>query len=170
MQKRLVDLWKKRSERDPAEVVKSFHASAPSRMLAKKPLTQAEKKLWRRLRDRDRMGVDVFSRVPVFLPHEGLERMMTFFIPRLAVCIEVSRVDFAHGTESQVVDQMMEDAFEDELLREVAEVVTMRCPENRVRKSTDAVVETIRWDLGLADELPRGMRSTSVPRRGEGGT
>jgi hypothetical protein len=89
---------------------------------------------------------------------------MTFFVPRLSARIEVCSLDFGNPDLDALERQFLSIMAEDDPLREVGGIVTVRCPEEFVATRPHEVAKSVRWDLGLAPDAPPGVVTAQAPR------
>ncbi|MHC4955919.1 MAG: hypothetical protein ACYTGZ_18890 [Planctomycetota bacterium] len=164
---RLHEQWKGGTERNPSDVVADYMARAPKSLReSARPLDRAERIFWRHLSNTDDLGVEVFRHVPVYLPERELCRLMTFFVPRHALCLELTDVDFNTKFDGDISDETYKSVtygmVDDERLMDHAGIVTMRFPRAMVKKNVSGSVAALRAELGLADDP--GSFSIDVPR------
>ena len=148
MEGALLDQWPFRETRKGAAVVAELSARAPARA-AVRDLSDLDKRLWRYLSDLQFMQTEVFSLVPVYVPAHGIDRVLTFFLPKFRVAVELDELDFHRMEIEEVIAHMDRCSIRDDALREHARVLTIRCPKTAVRKDAHAVAESIHFDLGL---------------------
>ena len=158
---RLIDSWDVRINRDPAEVVRAYRRKVPEHLRIRRPLTEAEQRLWHHLANPRHMGIDVFQQVPVHVPEVELQRILTFFIPAFSLCVEVSRFDFA-GDLEEAIERMALAMEADEMLRETVGIATLRVSEHHVLEEPNAAATMIRWELGLIEDC--GFTAFDLPR------
>jgi hypothetical protein len=157
---RLIDAWHGGTDQDPAAVVAEHRARAPAWLKKKiRPLTVAEQRLWEHLGNRAWMGADVFTQVPVHLPRQNRGFVLGFLVPARAVAIEI-----VPGGFGDALDRLGRDMEQDDLVRENAGIVTMRCFEANVLRDPQATANHIRWDLGLG-EGGKDFHGILVPRQ-----
>jgi hypothetical protein len=162
---RLIDSWKGGTDRDPRAVVAELTARAPSWLRDRqRDLTLPEKRFWFHLSDRTWFGAEVFRQVPIHLPDAGVACVMTFFVPALSARIEVCSLDFANPDLEALERQFLAIMAEDDPLREVGGIVTIRCPEEFVATRPHEVAKSVRWDLGLAPAAPANVATAQAPR------
>jgi hypothetical protein len=148
MEGALLEQWPFRETREGAAVVAELSARAPARG-AIRDLTDLEKRLWRYLSDPHFMQTEVFPLVPVYLPAHGIDCVLTFFVPKFRVSVELDELDFHRMDIDEVIAHMDRCSVGDDALREHARVLRIRCPKTAVRQDARAVAESIRLDLGL---------------------
>ena len=149
----LFEQWNGGTKRNPADVVADYIARAPRSLReSARPLNRAERIYWRHLSNGEQLGVEVFRHVPVFLPKRELCRMLTFFIPRYAVCLELTDFDFTKGPTNESYQAMTYGLVDDERLLDHAGIMTMRFPQAIVKKDATIAVRVLRAELGLSDD------------------
>lgn len=143
---RLVDIWPHATDCDPAAVVAAFRGRAPQWLRSKiRPMNVPERRLWRHFGDPAWMGAEVFSQVPVYLPEVNRGFVLGFLIPACRAAVEI--VPHQRGGSLDALAHAME---QDDLVRDLAGIATVRTMEDMVLRDPQAVAESIRWTLGLA--------------------
>jgi len=157
---RLVDVWHGGTDRDPASVVADYRNRAPAWLKKQiRPMTVAEQKLWCYLGDRSWMGTEVFTRVPVYFPELNRGFVLGFLIPSRAVAIEIVPGQFGDS-----IGRLGSDMAQDDLVREMGGIATMRCFEAMVLRDPKVAAASIRWDLGFGEKGDDNGFGINVPR------
>jgi hypothetical protein len=158
---RLVDVWHGGTDRDPKCVVAEYRERAPAWLRRQvRPLTTAERELWRYLGDRSWMRADVFTQVPVHVPEANRGFVFGFFVPSRAVAIEVMP-----GRFEDSIDRIVRTMEQDDLVRDRAGIATLRCFEAMALRDARVTAESIRWDLGFGEKGDDDHHGINLPRR-----
>lgn len=156
---RLADVWPGDKASEPAAVVAELRRRAPPWLRSRiRTMTHAERCLWRYFGDRSWMGTEVYSQVPVYIPQRNRGFVLGFLIPACRAAVEV--VGPRPGESLEAFADTME---QDDLVRDMAGIATIRSLEPMVLRDPEAVALSIRWTLGL-DKGGDGFFGIKVPR------
>ena len=111
----------------------------------RKNLTDSEKALWSRLRNKQLLGIQFYRQKPIG------EHIVDFFAPREKLVVEVD------GSQHMVGDHVQKDRFRDGYLASLG-LKVLRFNSREVLKESDAVVEAIYRMIAdqLNAEIPPG--------------
>ena len=96
----------------------------------RKNLTDSEKALWSRLRNKQLLGIQFYRQKPIG------EYIVDFFAPRVKLVVEVD------GSQHTLGDHVQKDRFRDGYLASLG-LKVLRFNSREVLKESDAVVEAI---------------------------
>src|SRR4030067_1886700 len=96
----------------------------------RKNLTDSEKALWSRLRNKQLLGIQFYRQKPIG------EHIVDFFAPRVKLVVEVD------GSQHTLGDHVQKDRFRDGYLASLG-LKVLRFNSREVLKESDAVVEVI---------------------------
>jgi very-short-patch-repair endonuclease len=108
-------------------------------------LTDSEKALWSRLRNKQLLGIQFYRQKPIG------EHIVDFFAPRVKLVVEVD------GSQHTLGDHVQKDRFRDGYLASLG-LKVLRFNSREVLKESDAVVEAIYRMIAdqLNAEIPPG--------------
>ena len=111
----------------------------------RKNLTDSEKALWSRLRNKQLLGIQFYRQKPIG------EHIVDFFAPRVKLVVEVD------GSQHTLGDHVQKDRFRDGYLASLG-LKVLRFNSREVLKESDAVVEAIYRMIAdqLNAEIPPG--------------
>ena len=111
----------------------------------RKNLTDSEKALWSRLRNKQLLGIQFYRQKPIG------EHIVDFFAPRVKWVVEVD------GSQHTLGDHVQKDRFRDGYLASLG-LKVLRFNSREVLKESDAVVEAIYRMIAdqLSAEIPPG--------------
>ena len=111
----------------------------------RKNLTDSEKALWSRLRNKQLLGIQFYRQKPIG------EHIVDFFAPRVKWVVEVD------GSQHTLGDPVQKDRFRDGYLASLG-LKVLRFNSREVLKENDAVVEAIYRMIAdqLNSEIPPG--------------
>ena len=111
----------------------------------RKNLTDSEKALWSRLRNKQLLGIQFYRQKPIG------EHIVDFFAPRVKWVVEVD------GSQHTLGDHVQKDRFRDGYLASLG-LKVLRFNSREVLKESDAVVEAIYRMIAdqLNAEIPPG--------------
>jgi len=111
----------------------------------RKNLTDSEKALWSRLRNKQLLGIQFYRQKPIGEP------IVDFFAPRVKLVVEVD------GSQHTLGDHVQKDRFRDGYLASLG-LKVLRFNSREVLKESDAVVEAIYRMIAdqLNAEIPPG--------------
>ena len=111
----------------------------------RKNLTDSEKALWSRLRNKQLLGIQFYRQKPIG------EHIVDFFAPRVKLVVEVD------GSQHTLGDHVKKDRFRDGNLASLG-LKVLRFNSREVLKESDAVVEAIYRMIAdqLNAEIPPG--------------
>ena len=111
----------------------------------RKNLTDSEKALWSRLRNKQLLGIQFYRQKPIG------EHIVDFFAPRVKLVVEVD------GSQHTLGDPVQKDRFRDGYLASLG-LKVLRFNSREVLKESDAVVEAIYRMIAdqLNAEIPPG--------------
>jgi hypothetical protein len=156
---RLIDVWSGGTDRDPETVVAEHRNRAPPWLRSEiRPLTKAERRLWRYLGDPAWMRTRVFTQVPLYLPEVDRGFVLPFLVPARGVAVDVVRM--APGDSLAGLARMKR---QDHLALERAGITIMHLVEEGVLRDPQSIAESIRWTLGY-DEGDGTFIGINLPR------
>ncbi len=119
----------------------------------RKHLTDSEKALWARLRNKQLLGIQFYRQKPIG------EHIVDFFAPKAKLVVEVD------GSQHRVGDQVQKDRIRDAYLASLG-LKVLRFNSREVLKESDAVVEAIYRMIAdqLNAKIPPGP---PLPKGGE---
>ena len=118
----------------------------------RKNLTDSEKALWSRLRNKQLLGIQFYRQKPIG------EQIVDFFAPRVKWVVEVD------GSQHTLGDHVQKDRFRDGYLASLG-LKVLRFNRREVLKESDAVVEAI-YRM-IADQLNAEIPPGPPLKRGE---
>jgi very-short-patch-repair endonuclease len=126
----------------------------------RKNLTESEKALWSRLRNKQLLGIQFYRQKPIG------QHIVDFFAPRARLVVEVD------GSQHRVGDHVQKDRFRDGYLASLG-LKVLRFNSREILKESDAVVEVIYRMITdqLNAEIPPGpplRKGGIIGKRGEG--
>ena len=117
----------------------------------RKNLTDSEKALWSRLRNKQLLGIQFYRQKPIG------EHIVDFFAPRVKLVVEVD------GSQHTPGDHVQKDRFRDGYLASLG-LKVLRFNSREVLKESDAVVEAI-YRM-IADQLNAEIPPTPPLKKG----
>jgi very-short-patch-repair endonuclease len=122
----------------------------------RKNLTDSEKALWSRLRNKQLLGIQFYRQKPID------EHIVDFFAPRAKLVVEVD------GSQHMVGDHIQKDRIRDGYLASLG-LKVLRFNSREVLKENDAVVEAIYRMITdqVNAEIPPGppLKKGRIPRK-----